>query len=180
VSVTRSVPDGGPQTAAPAASDRALDPARMAAWRAFIEAHARVSRRLAGELQSELDLPITWYDVLVQLSEAPEGSLRMQDLADRVLLSQSGLTRLVDRLEQEGYVSRERCPSDGRGTFAVLTPAGLAAIHRAYPTHLRGVRTWFSDLMSEDEARVVAEVLGRISDAARPPAPAACTETEGR
>jgi DNA-binding MarR family transcriptional regulator len=157
-----------------------LSPAHMAAWRGFIEAHARVSRTLAGELQAEQDMPITWYDVLVQLSEAPDGRLRMQDLADRVLLSQSGLTRLVDRLEREGYVSRQRCASDGRGLFAVLTPAGLDAIHRAYPTHLRGVQTWFADLMTAEEAALVAAVLTRVADTARPPVPAECTEAEGR
>jgi DNA-binding MarR family transcriptional regulator len=147
-----------------------LDPVRMAAWRGFIEAHAHVFSRLGKELQDEEGLPATWYDVLVQLSEAEEHRLRMQELADRVLLSQSGLTRLVDRLERAGLVERSRCTEDGRGTFAELTSEGLETLRRAYPTHLRGVRTWFSDSMTTEEAEVLARVLTRIAAEARPPA----------
>jgi DNA-binding MarR family transcriptional regulator len=141
-----------------------LEGDRMAAWRAFMEAHARVTGQLARELQTEEGLQLTWYDVLVQLSEAPDRSLRMQELADRVLLSQSGLTRLIDRLQGEGYVERLRCNEDGRGTFAHLTPAGLEALRRTYPTHLRGVREWFADGLSDEEAAVLARALRRIAD----------------
>jgi len=141
-----------------------LEGDRMAAWRAFMEAHARVTGQLARELQSEEGLQLTWYDVLVQLSEAPDRRLRMQEHADRVLLSQSGLTRLVDRLQAEGYVERVRCNEDGRGTYAHLTPGGLEALRRTYPTHLRGVREWFSDGLSDEEAAVLARALRRIAD----------------
>ncbi len=147
---------------------RALDPTRMAAWRAFLEAHRRTTARLARELQADEDLPLTWFDVLVQLSEAPEGSLRMQELADRVLLSQSGLTRLVDRMEGEGLVERRRCAEDGRGMYAVLTRAGLARLRRAWPTHVAGVRAAFADLLSEEEAEVLARALARVAGASLP------------
>ena len=153
-----------------AAARSGLDPDRMAAWRGFIEAHAHVLGRLASELQEEQSLPLTWYDVLVQLSESKGGRLRMQELADRVLLSQSGLTRLVDRLEEEGLVERVRCSEDGRGLFAQLTEDGLLTLRRTYPTHLRGVREWFTDLLTDDEAAVIARALVRIADNARPPA----------
>jgi DNA-binding MarR family transcriptional regulator len=156
-----------------------LDPAHMAAWRNFIEAHARVLSRLSRELQDEESLPLTWYDVLVQLSEAEDRSLRMQDLADRVLLSQSGLTRLVDRLQRAGLVERVRCAEDGRGFFAQLTPDGLAALRRAYPTHLRGVREWFADSLTPDEAEVLTRALGRIAGNARPPAGSVETDRAG-
>ncbi len=147
-----------------------LDAVHMAAWRAFIGAHAHVLARLADELQGEEELPLTWYDVLVQLSEAQDQRLRMLDLADQVLLSQSGLTRLVDRLELAGLVERVRCIEDGRGMFAQLTPEGLSTLRRAYPTHLRGVRQWFADRLTEEEAAVLARALGRIAVDARPPA----------
>lgn len=145
-----------------------LDPVRMAAWRAFLAAHARTTARLGRELQDGEDLPLTWYDVLVQLSEGPACGLRMQELADRVLLSQSGLTRLVDRMEAEGLVERRRCADDGRGTLAVLTRSGLARLRRAFPAHLAGVRAAFTDLLSDEEAAVVARALERVAAASQP------------
>ena len=167
-------------SAASRAAERSgLEPDRMAAWRGFIEAHAHVVGLLARELQEEQSLPLTWYDVLVQLSEAEGRRLRMQELADRVLLSQSGLTRLVDRLEEEGLVERVRCSDDGRGLFAQLTRDGLTTLRRTYPTHLRGVREWFTDLLTDEEATVLAGALTRIADNARPPAGSAVTGTTG-
>ena len=117
----------------------ALTAPEQAAWRSFLRAHATLVRRLEGELVAEHDLPLPSYDVLVQLSEAPGRRLRMTELADRVLLSRSGLTRLVDRLARDGLVHRQACPDDPRGTLAVLTDAGLERLRTAWPTHLRGV-----------------------------------------
>ena len=117
----------------------ALTAPEQAAWRSFLRAHATVVRRLEAELVAEHELPLASYDVLVQLSEAPERRLRMTELADRVLLSRSGLTRLVDRLARDGLVHRQACPDDARGTLAVLTDAGLDRLRTAWPTHLRGV-----------------------------------------
>ena len=117
----------------------ALTAPEQAAWRSFLRAHATLVRRLEGELVAEHDLPLPSYDVLVQLSEAPGRRLRMTELADRVLLSRSGLTRLVDRLVRDGLVERQACPDDARGTLAVLTDAGLDRLRTAWPTHLRGV-----------------------------------------
>lgn len=136
---------------------------QLEAWRAFLEAHARVTEVLARELREEEDLPLTWYDVMVHLSEAPEHRLRMQDLADAVLLSKSGLTRLVDRMQKAGLVCREACPSDRRGTFALLTDRGLAALRAAAPTHVRGVQEHFSAHLSDDEAATLAQVLRRMA-----------------
>src|SRR5512134_3413797 len=99
-----------------------ISPERMAAWRTFLVAHARVTDVLASELEAEGGLPLTWYDVLVQLSEAPDNRLRMQELARAVLLSKSGLTRLVDRMTSGGLVTREPCLDDRRGTFVCLSP----------------------------------------------------------
>jgi DNA-binding MarR family transcriptional regulator len=136
---------------------------RAAAWRAFLEAHARVTARLERELRDEQGLPLTWYDVLVQLHEADGHQLRMQELADAVLLSKSGLTRLVDRMERAGLVRRAACPSDRRGTFAELTAEGLRTLRRTAPTHLRGVGEHFSQHLDETEAEVLAQALRRIA-----------------
>jgi DNA-binding MarR family transcriptional regulator len=168
-----------PEASVRAVRRNGLDGNHLTAWRAFIRAHAHVLAHLSRELLDEESLPATWYDVLVQLSEADGRRLRMQDLADRVLLSQSGLTRLVDRMEKDGLVERVRCSEDGRGLFTQLTPAGLATLRRTYPTHLRGVRTWFSDLLSDEEAAVLARALTRIADNARPPAGSAGADLTG-
>lgn len=144
-----------------------VPPAQLAAWRAFLEAHAHTTEILSRELKAEEDLPLSWYDVLVHLNEADDHQLRMQELADRILLSKSGLTRLIDRMEREGLVLRSACPSDRRGTYAELTPHGLETLRRSAPTHLRGVRDHFASLLTEEEAEVLESALDRIAAAAR-------------
>lgn len=142
---------------------RWLTPVELDAWRSFLRAHAKVTRVLDAELAAECDLPLGSYEVLLHLNEAPERRLRMTDLADRVLLSRSGLTRLVDRLERDGLIQRQSCPSDLRGTNAVLTDAGYERLRAAAPVHLRGVREHMVDLLSPDEVRVLAAALGRVA-----------------
>ena len=132
------------------------------AWRGFLRAHATVVRALEADLQAEHDLPLASYDVLVQLSEAPDQRLRMTELADRVLLSRSGLTRLADRLEREGLLTREPCPSDARGTLAVLTDAGLDRLRKAWPTHLRGVREQVMSRLSPQEVEQLGALMGKL------------------
>lgn len=139
----------------------------MEAWRAFLEAHAHVIRLLEAELEAEKALPLTWYDVLVQLEEADDNRLRMTDLAERVLLSKSGLTRLVDRMCESGLVSRSADDKDKRGRWVSLEPAGLARLHDAAPIHMRGVDAYFGGLLSESEAQAIAGPLRRIADSAR-------------
>ncbi len=137
----------------------------MAAWRSFLEAHRRVVEVLETELREHEDLPLSWYDVLVQLSESPTRSLRMQELAQAVLLSKSGLTRLVDRMEAGGLVRRQPCEEDGRGIEAVLTDAGMDRLRGAAPTHVDGVREHFADRLRPGEAAVLAQALARIAAA---------------
>jgi DNA-binding MarR family transcriptional regulator len=150
----------------PPALDRAaqqgLSSAELAAWRIFLRAHATVVRALEAELLSEHDLPLASYDVLVQLSESPAQRLRMTELADRVLLSRSGLTRLADRLEREGLLRREACPNDARGTLAVLTDAGLQRLREAWPTHLRGVQQHVTGQLTADEIRQLSALMGKL------------------
>ncbi len=140
-----------------------LSAVQQRAWRAFLTAHTQVTRRLEAELMAAQDLSLPSYDVLVQLSEAPDHRLRMTELADRVLLSRSGLTRLVDRLVRDGLVVRRACPSDARGTHAVLTDAGLDRLRAAWPTHLAGVDQHVTSHWTDDEAALVADLLDRLT-----------------
>jgi DNA-binding MarR family transcriptional regulator len=138
----------------------------LAAWRAFLEAHAAVTRALEADLVRERGMPLAWYDVLVQLSEAG-GSARMQDLARRVLLSKSGLTRLCERMEAAGFVARRPCDDDGRGVEAAITSQGRAALRRAAPVHLRGIERYFAGRLGSTKARTLTPVMREIAEAAR-------------
>ena len=135
---------------------------RLSAWRAFLLAHARVMRALERELQDEQDLALTDYDVLVQLATADERRLRMSELADRLLLSRSGATRLVDRLVAGGLVERVTCESDRRGQWAMLTDDGVARLREATPTHLRGVAEHFVDRLDPGQLRELEGMLDQV------------------
>jgi DNA-binding MarR family transcriptional regulator len=135
---------------------------RIGVWRAFLRAHASVMRDLERQLQAETGMPLGWYDVLLQLAEAPQRRLRMAELADRVLLSRSGLTRLIDRLQTEGLVRREPSPDDARGTYTVLTAEGLGRMRRAAPVHLAGIREHWLVHFSDDDLRQLAGLLTRL------------------
>ncbi len=139
-----------------------LTEVELGAWRAFLRAHAQISRTLEAELVAEHDLPLASYDVLVQLSEAPGRRLRMTELADRVLLSRSGLTRLIDRLEREGVVERAACPQDARGTHAVLTDAGFDRLREAWPTHVRGVAEHVTGRLTPDEVHQLKHLMLKL------------------
>ena len=137
---------------------------RLAAWAAFLRAHARIVRRLEAELQAEQDLALTDYDVLVQLAQAGDRRLRMSELADRLMLSRSGATRLVDRLVAAGLVERVTCDDDRRGQWASLTDAGHDRLRRASPTHLRGVGEHFLDRLSADDLQGLGRIFTRLGD----------------
>ena len=137
---------------------------RLRAWRSFVRAHARVVRELEGELQREQKLALTDYDVLVQLAAAGEHRLRMSELADRLLLSRSGATRLIDRLVAEGLVERANCESDRRGQWAALTDAGYRRLRAASPTHLRGVEAHFLDRLSPEDLSGLERMLGVLEE----------------
>jgi DNA-binding MarR family transcriptional regulator len=143
------------------ASDR-VDARGMRAWRNLLRAHAAVTRVLEAELEETHGLPLASYDVLVQLAESPGGALRMSELADAVLLSRSGLTRLVDRLEAAGYVTRCAAEDDGRGAYAELTASGLEMVTTARRTHLDGVRRHFLSHLSDEEQAALGDVWARL------------------
>lgn len=147
---------------------RRLSEDELATWRAFIRAHATVTQRLERDLDLAGGVTLSELDVLLTLQRASEGTLRLNDLASRVLLTKSGITRLIDRLEEARLVERRVCPSDRRGFNAVLTAAGRAAIRRTIGTHLRGVAAAFADHMDDRARPVVRATLERI--AAQPPA----------
>jgi DNA-binding MarR family transcriptional regulator len=133
----------------------------LAAWRAFLHGHLVLTGVLGREMEAETGLPLTWYDVLLNLNEAG-GRLRMQELARSIVLSKSGLTRLVDRMVSAGYLCREPAEGDRRGLLAVLTPAGRDALRTAAPVHLRGIEQHFGRLVSAEEATVVRDVFERV------------------
>ena len=141
-----------------------LTPVELRAWGGFLRAHARLIRELDAELEAAHGLPLTCFDVLIQLARAPDRRMRMGDLADAVLLSRSGLTRLVDRLARDGLIERERCASDARGSLAVLTQRGRDVLRAAAPTHLAGVRRRFINSFSADELAQLGDLWDRVLD----------------
>jgi DNA-binding MarR family transcriptional regulator len=141
----------------------AISPEELVVWRTLLRAQMRISRSLQTDLLVEHDLALGSYDVLLHLGAAPDGRLRMNDLADRVLLSRSGLTRLVDRLQRDGLVERESCASDARGLFAVLTPSGRKRLTEATPTYQRGVRDQVLDKLSHEELCRLGGILGKLT-----------------
>jgi DNA-binding MarR family transcriptional regulator len=143
---------------------RRLTGEELNAWRTFLRAHARLVRELEAELVANHPLTLGGYDVLVQLAEAPDRRLRMAELADAVLLSRSGVTRLVDRLEVAGMVTRERFESDGRGVVAVLTTKGLDTLREAARTHLAGVMRHFVEHFGPEELVEFGKLCARLSD----------------
>jgi DNA-binding MarR family transcriptional regulator len=134
----------------------------LSQWRNFLRAHARITRRLEADLVAAHDLPLASYDVLVQLVEAPERRLRMTELAERVLLSRSGLTRLVDRIERQGLVRREPSPTDARGSYAVLTEAGYDQLRIASRTHLRGIRDYVVSRLTAEELAQLGNLCAKL------------------
>lgn len=141
-----------------------LSPAdpQLDSWRAFLRSHAHVTRQLERELLAEHGMGLAEYDVLFQLVSVPDRQLRMSELADRLLLSRSGATRLVDRLEAAGQVERVSCESDRRGQWATLTPAGVDRLRAAWPTHLRGIRAHFLARIPAGEREHLRRSLERL------------------
>jgi DNA-binding MarR family transcriptional regulator len=145
------------------AATRWLDDEEQRTWRAFLSAIRLLSAELDRELQRDADMPHTYYEILVALSEAPERTLRMNQLADMSQSSRSRLSHAVSRLEEAGWVQRRACPTDKRGALAVLTAEGFAALEAAAPGHVEAVRRHLFDVLTPEQ---VAE-LGRISAAIR-------------
>jgi DNA-binding MarR family transcriptional regulator len=142
-----------------------LSSVELEAWRAFLRSHAAIVRCLDAHLVAAHGLTLNDYEALIYLAQVQGRRLRMSELADRVLLTRSGVTRLVDGLERAGLVRRCACAADARGSFAELTQNGLAVLRAAGQTHLRGVRELFAERFSERELETLAELLARLPGA---------------
>ncbi|MEU3573383.1 MarR family transcriptional regulator [Kitasatospora sp. NPDC036755] len=142
---------------------RWLDPDEAAAWRGFVAASNLLNRRLERQLKEDSGLSHQQYEILVHLSAAPGHSLRMTELADKLVTSKSGLTYQVTQLERTGLVARRSCPSDIRGVFAELTDQGREALRQAAPGHVALVRELLIDVLTREQLAVLAEGLGAVS-----------------
>ncbi|WP_030157743.1 MarR family winged helix-turn-helix transcriptional regulator [Streptomyces sp. NRRL S-244] len=145
------------------AETRWLDEREMRAWSGFLAASALVNRRLDQQLKDDSRLSHPQYEVLVRLSAAPDGELRMTELANGLINSKSGLTYQVTQLEKAGLVRRRSCPSDVRGVFAVLTDAGRARLEEAAPGHVAAVREALIDVLTPAQLEALADGLGEVS-----------------
>jgi len=144
--------------AEPAAQPRWLDAEEQKAWRAWLYSSMLLSDRLDRELTRTAGIPHAYYEILVQLSEAPGRAVRMSELADRCLSSRSRLSHAVSRLQEQGWVRRQVCESDGRGQLAVLTDEGFAALEAAAPIHVEGVRTHLFDQLSPAQVAAMRDI----------------------
>jgi DNA-binding MarR family transcriptional regulator len=144
------------------ANGNRLDRDELAAWRGMLRVHSDMTRVLDAELTLRHGLPLTSYEVLLFLADSPDGRMRMSELADSVLLSRSGLTRLVDRLERDGLLEREQCEEDARGYFAAITDRGRTLFTEARRTHLAGVRERFLSRFSRDDLQTLGELWEKV------------------
>jgi DNA-binding MarR family transcriptional regulator len=145
-----------------------LTEVELRAWQALLHAHQQLVRRLDAELRDEQDISLAEYDVLLRLARAPNRALKMTELAKRVMMSPSGLTRVVDRLVGAGLVKRDRIEDDARVMLAQLTAEGRQVLRQAARTHLRGIREHFTTQLSETELRNLATALERITGPHQP------------
>jgi len=134
----------------------------VATWGALLRAHAGVLRRLEVHLAEANGLPLSWYDVLLELEHAPDHRLRMQELGQRAVLSRSRVSRIVDELEAAGLVHREPSSTDGRGLAAVLTPAGRSRMRRAAPAYIRGIDEHFTSQLTDTELSTLRRICDRL------------------
>ncbi len=136
-------------------------------WRSFLETHSTVVKFLERRMDEQHGLPLAWWDVLIQLADGPEGRLRMGELAESVLLTRSGITRLVDRMIVAGLVDREPCPGDRRGYYAVITQQGRDTIEKIGPDHSKDAWEVFLGHIDEEEAALMSQVFTRVLEAGR-------------
>jgi len=147
--------------------DMPADPPGLAAWASLLQVHAALVPTLDREVQLATGLPLAWYDVLLELNSAPGRRLRMTDLGDRVVLSRTRVSRIVDELVADGLVGRETNPDDRRSAFAVITDAGRRRLRAAAPVYLAGIDRHFSTQLTRSEAGVLHAALERVLAAHR-------------
>jgi DNA-binding MarR family transcriptional regulator len=152
---------------------------QLAAWRAFLRAHSTMLRRIAADLDEAGLPPLSWYDVLAALRDADEARLRQVELAERVLLSNSGLSRLIDRIEKAGLARRTSCDTDRRSFYIELTDEGRQMLDRMWPVYARGIAEDFLPALGSNpcEVRAMLEMIGASCDVARAAESAAASES---
>ncbi len=143
-----------------------LSSLELRAWRGMLRVHAALAKALDAQLEAAHGLPLSSYEVLMYLADAENQRMRMCDLASSILLSRSGLTRLVDRLAREGLIERVACDDDARGQFAKLTPSGREKLAAARVTHLAGVRALFLERFSPEELELLGGAWDRVLEGA--------------
>ena len=153
--------------------DRMASGVRLEAWESLLRVHAQVLGVLEADLQHMSQMPLRWYDVLLELNRAPGKRLRMTELGERVVLSRSRISRVVEELESEGLVGRQQDPLDRRSWFACLTREGTSRFRRSAPHYLRGIQEQFGKHLREQEAAAIRNGLGRVLEDAK------CQETTG-
>jgi len=143
-------------------SSQVLSDQALSAWVGLLRGHAALTRALNADLVTDHGLTLSDYEVLLRLSRAPERKMRRVDLAEQVLLTASGITRLLDGLQASGYVDKAACSSDARVTYAVLTAAGHEKLRSAAGLHVAGIHAMFAERYSDDEMATLAELLSRL------------------
>lgn len=138
---------------------------RLDAWRLFITLHAKIIEIIDTDLQAAGGIPLQQYDVLIELFEAEKKQLRMYELAQQVVLSRSSITRLVDQLAKRGFLTRKPDPEDRRGSYAVLTKAGEAAVRESWPFYRKAIQRHFGSFLTNEEAVMIAQAFSRIHTA---------------
>jgi DNA-binding MarR family transcriptional regulator len=165
--MTDTIPSPAAPASPPAAAPRWLDADEQAVWRAFLDVSRLLFEQLNRQLSDEAGMSLAEYEILVQLSEAPDRRLRMSELADRVVSSRSRITHTVGRMEERGLVTREACADDGRGVLCVLTDAGFARLEGAAPGHVETVRTIMFDPLERADAENLGAALTKVREKLR-------------
>ena len=153
-----------------AVTDALLHDDRVTLWGLFLEAHEGIKRRLDGELRAAVDLPGPWFEVLLRIGRTPDQAVPMTQLADMVLFSSGGFTKLADRMERAGLIRRVPCPGDRRSLLATLTPEGRGVLDQALAAHVPGIQRHLIDHLDPEQRRQLEQILRALRAAERPSA----------
>ena len=159
--MTEGLASSGPGRVGDAAGNAAEDPV-VDAWRGLLVAHSRLVPEVEADLRAAGQVPLSWYDVLLELNAAPDGRLRMSELGQRTVLSRTRVSRVVDELAAAGLAERQPDQADGRSSFAVLTPDGKAALRRAWPVYRQAIHRQLTARLTPRQCRELAELLGLV------------------
>ncbi len=149
-------------------SDDLRNDERVTLWGLFLEVHEGIKRRLDHDLRAEIDIPDAWFEVLLRVGRTPGQAVPMTQLAEMVLFSSGGFTKLADRMERAGLIRREPCPGDRRSTLATLTPEGRRVLDRALAVHVPGLQRYLVDHLDAEQRRQLEQILRTLRSAVPP------------